>query len=307
MITVIEDLPGWQAMTKGGFDKQANEKRAADDLYLSPSGCNSLSACSMKYRYDKIMMLPRVDSLATLYGSMLHNILEYTLSTKAAGDKPSMADFWESGIEPAPRKPLVKAEDFWLSLVTRPVSGAKLTMEVLDIEKRRLEATFDMFMDTWYDKITPIFSETQFTLPVPNGTNLYSNGIVDLGCIYEDEFIILDFKSARELPKYNQATCSYDLSEEYKQQLATYQGMAWNWKIPESSMRSALLFFNKNDVPESVLATHHVTQRQIDALLEKLRKLSEVIRRELFIPNRSYMLCKRDWCPYWEACHAEFG
>lgn len=146
-------------------------------------------------------------------------------------------------------------------------------------------------------------------LPVPGGEDegLHVIGFIDLGAIYNGEFYIVDYKSASRLPTKDKNTGEYKIDASYRQQLALYAGMVWNWELPEDGQKVALLYTSKEDEPKQIWVEFEISQFEVDAVAYKFSRIGKIIKQNLFMINRGAQWCSKRFCSYWDICHDEFG
>jgi len=307
-ITKLEDCPGWQVMNEGGLDKRAQNR---DYFFgLSPSGCNDMASCSMKYKFSRIDKLPSKQSLPLVYGNAMHDGYEILMNQIMAGGKMDVGAVPETPIEDGYRtKKYRPFKEVWYSNEGSEWTDGKATKWLLDKEYNRLMTSFHGFKDKWEGIIHPVFTEPLLILPVPGGEDmdLHLVGYIDLGCIIDNDFHVMDYKSARELPKINDITGEYKVDAGYRQQLAAYAAAVWNWKLPNGEQKCGLLYTGKDDDPEHIRVDVTVNQLEVDAYARKLINYAKIIKQDLFTINRSYTLCSKKFCSFWDDCHEQFG
>ncbi len=63
----------------------------------------------------------------------------------------------------------------------------------------------------------------------------------------------------------------------------------------------------KTKEPHIVTNEHRTDDQEIRQTQTMYQLVQEVMRAQLYVPNRAANLCSRKNCPFWRACEREFG
>jgi hypothetical protein len=279
-------------------------------MTLSPSGCNDMAMCSMKFKFLRVEKLPSKQAMPLIQGNAMHDGYEFMMEKKAAGESFEIDDIFKSKIFIDKEKTISKTfDEAWFAHEGANWADMVPTKEKLVEVKEVLTKSFEGFQRNWYDKLDPVFTEPLMVSPVPGGEkhNLHALGFIDLGAIMDKEFYLIDHKSTSNMPKPDKLTGEYPVNADYRQQLAAYSAMVWNWKLPDGIQQCGLLYTSKSKNPEHIFVPVEITQREVDSLAKKMCNYAEIIKNDLFTYNRSHRLCSAKFCSFYGECHDRFG
>lgn len=121
---------------------------------------------------------------------------------------------------------------------------------------------------------------------------------------------IVDIKTTGKSPSKDKKTGSYVLSPTHSD-----QGLTYTWAYKASRKRDPFglqfLYHVRTKTPKIVSVKKITTPEEEAFIVDQFNRIHKQIesskRDNLFIPNRSQMMCSKKQCGYWDVCHDRFG
>lgn len=262
---------------------------------LSPSGASGYLSCGAKWAYRRIQRLPDPPTGALTLGSAVHVAIgenfEQKLETKqdlpAAGVQAIYNQAWDL---------LVKGE--YPGRNGRPPS---LPTEFrADEDPAELKAQGLALTLKYLDEACPEIEPAAVELPVEGSIGgVHVRGFIDL---MDTSGRVIDLKTAAKTPSLDKATNRYEVSNDYKFQVATYRQLC-----PYASGETRVDTLVKTKTPKLVQQPVTVEEAYVQQTMRMYPMVQRAIRAGHFLPNRQNYMCSRKYCSFWRQCQSDFG
>jgi len=242
-----------------------------DILTLSHFQVDDYLTCPLKYKYIHILRVPILQHHAVVYGKALHEAIQKYYLYKMQGRKLSLEEL------------IACFENSWVNegFISR------------EHEERRLEegrsTLAGFYKRAEEEDILPTYIEKEFNFVLDRDR---ITGRWDRVDVINGKVSIIDYKSSQVRDKKKADKRTKESLQLGIYALAYYKIFG---KIPDSVK---LHFLETGIVGEA-----HLTEDDLDAVVDKIRKASRGIREGIFNPQPSYISCR--FCPYQSICPDE--
>jgi len=242
-----------------------------DILTLSHFQVDDYLTCPLKYKYIHILRVPILQHHAVVYGKALHDAIQKYYLYKMQGRKLSLEEL------------IACFENSWINegFISR------------EHEERRLEegrsTLAGFYKRAEEEDILPTYIEKEFNFVLDRDR---ITGRWDRVDVINGKVSIIDYKSSQVRDKKKADKRTKESLQLGIYALAYYKIFG---KIPDSVK---LHFLETGIVGEA-----HLTEDDLDAVVDKIRKASRGIREGIFDPQPSYISCR--FCPYQSICPDE--
>jgi CRISPR/Cas system-associated exonuclease Cas4 (RecB family) len=161
-----------------------------------------------------------------------------------------------------------------------------------DEEPSELAWAGEVLVGKYLDEVAPAIEPAAVELHVEGEIGgIRVQGFID---VLDVEGRIIDIKTAKASPSR--------IEPMHRFQIATYRQLT-----TAASGKGRLDTLVKTKTPKIVIQNFDVTEEDMRATQMIYARASEVMRSDLYLPNRLSMLCSRRNCPYWRICESEWG
>ena len=262
---------------------------------LSPSGASGYLSCGAKWAYRHIQHLPDPPTGALSLGTAVHVAIganfEQKMETKqdlpAAGVAAIYTEAWDL---------LTKGE--YPGRNGRP--PALPTEFRADEEPAELKAQGLALTLKYLDEACPEIQPAAVELRVEGSIGaVHVRGYIDL---LDTTGRVIDLKTAAKSLSLDKATSQYEVSNDYRFQVATYSQIC-----PYASGEARVDTLVKTKTPKLVQQVVSVEEAYVQQTMRMYPVVQLAIRAGQFLPNRQSYMCSRHYCSFWRQCQADFG
>ena len=237
-------------------------------LTLSPSSIKAYNDCPLKFKFQKIMRVPRPAGKATDLGTVIHAVVEELAKQKA------------KGIKLTKKKALKKLEELWIFRSYQSKTDEDAAME-------RAKIMIDAYLD-WEEESENKLIDTEISFKVKIGGVIFTGKIDRLEENPKGKLEIVDFKSGSSVISKNKAKVDPQLNI-YAKAVKEMKG--------EFPVKASLFYLEKK------MVEYEVSAESVNAALAPIEEMTKDILAEKFEPTPSTGACM--FCPYQSICDAK--
>ncbi len=256
------------APRKDSLKPRSVDQEQAKLLNLSYYHIDDYLTCPLKYKYVNILRVPIMEHHTVIYGRAMHDAVSKYFQYKMSGHDMELGDLLEA---------------FKDSFDPQGFLDKKHQEERFRIGR---EALVRFYEQEARSKLVPLFIEKEFSF-IFDGNKII--GRFDRVDKVGDEINIMDFKTS-------EIRAQKDADRRVKEslQLKLY-ALAYN-SIFKQLPRLVELYF----LESGIIGTHEIQQKDLELAKDKIKEVSEGIRKKVFSAKPDYLACA--YCAYNQIC-----